>query len=98
MSKRVSDYALLLGHAWRCVDCRQDLLRDPNTTMIGYKISEEQRELVRSFDDLCFQTVDRLADAAAIDADELHGAVDHPRARLRHLGSVKGERYHISRH
>ena len=96
MANRVSDFALMIGHAWRCSECRDDLLERPELTWIGVKLTQEQRENVRNLDDAAFQTVMALAEATGLDVDELYEAIDHPRARLRHLGSVKGE-YFINR-
>lgn len=91
MARRVSDFALMMGHAWRCAECRTDLLEQPELTWIGFKLSAEQRESVREMTFDSFQTVMRMAEATGLDIDELYEAIDHPRARLRHLGSVKGE-------
>lgn len=97
MSRRVTDYALLLGHAWRCSACRASLLADPGATWIGFKLSEEQRERILAMDEDDYQTVEALARAAGLTMDELYEAIDHPRARLRHLGSVKGDAFYINR-
>jgi hypothetical protein len=94
--RRVTDYALIIGHVWRCTACRNALLTNPETTWIGYKLSEEQRERIQAMDDDDFQTATRLAEATGLSVDELYAAIDHPRARLRHLGSVKGEAYNRS--
>jgi hypothetical protein len=91
MDKRVSDLALMMAHAWRCAECRNDLIEKPELTWIGYKLSADQRECVREMTSDSFQTVTRMAEATGLDVDELHSAIDHPRARLRHLGSIKGE-------
>ena len=91
--RRVTDYALIIGHVWRCTACCADLLADPQTTWIGYKLSETQRECILGLDDDVFQTATRLAEVTGLSVDELYAAIDHPRARLRHLGSVKGEAY-----
>ena len=91
MATRVSDFALMLGHAWRCAECRTDLLEQPELTWIGVKLTTEQREDVRKLNYRSFQTVMALSEATSLDIDELYEAIDHPRARLRHLGSVKGE-------
>ena len=93
MARRVSDFALMMGHAWRCAECRTDLLERPELTWIGFKLSAEQRESVREMTFDSFQTVMRMAEATGLDIEELYEAIDHPRARLRHLGSIKGEYY-----
>ena len=91
MDRRVSDFALMIGHAWRCAECRNDLLEKPELTWIGFKLSADQRGRVLEMTVDSFQTVTRMAEATGLDIDELHLAIDHPRARLRHLGSIKGE-------
>lgn len=93
MAGRVSDFALMIGHAWRCDECRDSLLEKPELTWIGVKLSESQRDSVRTLTYFSFQTVMGLAEATGLDYDELYQAIDHPRARLRHLGSVRGESY-----
>jgi hypothetical protein len=90
MSVRVPDYALIIGHVWRCLECREALFTDPDTVWLGFKLNDEQRERIRSLDDESFQTMTRLADATGLTPKELEAAIEHPRARLRHLGSVKG--------
>lgn len=86
---RVTDYALLIGHVWRCTKCREGLLTRPEHSWIGFKVSEPQRELIRKLTDESFQTVARLAAETDIPPKELEEAIDHPRARLRHLGVIK---------
>jgi len=86
---RVSDYSLLIGHVWRCLECRELLLGRPELYWIGFKLSDEQRDLIRKLTDDSFQTMMRLADETELAPNELEEAVDHPRARLRHLGVVK---------
>lgn len=86
---RVTDYALLIGHVWRCLECRELLMGKPELYSIGFKLSEEQRERIRALVDESFQTMMGLAEATGLPARELEEAIDHPRARLRHLGVVK---------
>ncbi|MEZ4867113.1 MAG: hypothetical protein R3C14_37665 [Caldilineaceae bacterium] len=93
MSRRLRDFALLLGHAWRCSDCREALLAQPLNATVGFKLDEEQRECVLKLSDESFQTVMRLADASGLTTRELEEAIDHPRARLRHLGSLRNHSY-----
>ena len=94
--KRVTDFALIIGHVWRCSACRDALLTSPETTWIGYKLSDQERECIQEMDDVDFQTIARLVEITGLAVDEINGAIDHPRARLRHLGSVKGEGYRDS--
>lgn len=91
MSSRVTDYALLLGHVWRCPDCRAALVARPDVYWIGFKLSDLQRDAIRKLDDESFHTVMRLAELTGLSVRELDEAIDHPRARLRHLGVVKYE-------
>ncbi len=91
--KRVTDYALIIGHVWRCTACRDALLTSPEATWIGYKLSDQERECIQEMDDSDFQTIARLVETTGLDAGEINAAIDHPRARLRHLGSVKGDDY-----
>lgn len=91
MAERVPDFALLIGHAWRCTNCRDALLENPDLTWVGYKLSEDQRERIRKLTDESFQTMASLVEVTGMTARELEAAVEHPRARLRHLGSRRGD-------
>lgn len=93
MSDRVQDFALMLGHAWRCPTCREALLEQPAIMAMGYKLSGDQRERLVDLTEDAFHTTARLAEAAGLSQRELESAIEHPRARLRHLGSVKGDFY-----
>ena len=90
MTTRVRDYALLIGHAWRCTHCREGLLAEPTAACIGFKLDDEQRECIRSLTDESFNTVAKLAESTGLPIRELDEAIEHPRARLRHLA---GNRY-----
>ena len=96
MAERVTDYAMLIGHAWRCPDCRDSLLTEPEIACIGFKLNDDQREAIRSLTNDSFTTVMRLSTELDISTGALYTAIDHPRARLRHLGVVRGE-FRISR-
>jgi hypothetical protein len=86
---RVTDYALLIGHSWRCLECRENLMSRPDLYWIGFKLSDSQRDLIRKLTDESFQTLSRLSDETELTQHELDEAIDHPRARLRHLGVIK---------
>ncbi len=91
MTVRVTDFALLIGHVWRCTSCREALLAEPVQMGVGYKLSEQQRTCIANLSDEDFRTVMHLAEVTGLTTNEIDAAIDHPRARLRHLGSVKGE-------
>lgn len=91
MSERVSDFALIIGHIWRCTNCRDALLENPTGMWVGYKLSETQRECLVNLNEDDFHTMMHLAEVTGLTLREIDVAIDHPRARLRHLGSVKGE-------
>lgn len=91
MSARVQDFALMIGHVWRCTACRNALLENPEVMWMGFKLSEQQRAAILELTDDSFQTMTKLAGATGLDPKELEVAIEHPRARLRHLGSVKGD-------
>jgi hypothetical protein len=91
MGERVQDMAILIGHAWRCPDCRAALVENPDLTIVGFKLSEDQRERIRELDDDSFQTMSRLSDATGLTLSELEAGIEHPRARLRHFGSRRGD-------
>ena len=93
MSDRVQDYALLIGHAWRCLDCRAALLESPELTLVGFKLSEDQRERILELDDHSFQTMTKLSEITGLSQHELEAGIEHPRARLRHFGSRRGKYY-----
>lgn len=90
MTDRVTDFALIIGHVWRCTTCRAALLEEPAAMAVGFKLSEEQRACIASMDDDDFRTITHLASVTGLTPQEIDHAIDHPRARLRHLGSVKG--------
>lgn len=99
MSARVQDFALIIGHVWRCHDCRDELFAKPDTVWMGYKLSDDQKACIRSLDDDSFASIPRLAEVTGLNSKEIEAAIEHPRARLRHLGSVKGDyfnRHHSS--
>lgn len=89
-SVRVRDFALLIGHAWRCGRCRQVLLESPKQAWVGFKLDEQQRECILSLTEESFHTTIKLAELTGIEPHELDEAIHHPRARLRHLA---GNRY-----
>jgi len=91
MAERVSDFALIVGHVWRCTACRDALLGNPSGMGIGYKLGESQRLCLARLSEDDFRTMMQLAAVTGLRVSELEEAVDHPRARLRHLGSTKGE-------
>lgn len=97
MTDRVRDFALVIGHTWRCYECREQLIEDSVRTCRGYKLSETERTLVGELTDESFNTVTKLASETGIATQELETAIDHPHARLRHLGVYKSGRDYIQR-
>ena len=93
MSERVQDFALLIGHAWRCLDCRAVLLEQPTHTAVGFKLTQDQRERLMELTDESFQTMERLSEETGLSRAEIEAGIEHPRARLRHFGSRKGDYY-----
>ena len=89
MNGRVQDFALLIGHVWRCTDCRNALLERPEGVLIGFKLDETQRECVLKLTEESFQTTMRLIEETGLSDRELNEAIDHPRALLRHLNGAK---------
>jgi len=89
-SARVRDFALLIGHAWRCTRCREVLLDSPKSACIGFKLDETQRECILNLTEESFHTTSKLAELTGMTMHELDTAINHPRARLRHLA---GNRY-----
>lgn len=89
MTTRIRDFALVIGHAWRCYDCRDGLLFDPTRAWMGYKLSDVERKRALDLTDDSFRTVMVLAEATGLSVKELEAAIDHPHARLRHLGVSK---------
>jgi hypothetical protein len=43
---RVQDFVLLLGHLWRCSQCRAALLAQPELYSVGYKLDQSQRDCI----------------------------------------------------
>ena len=91
MADRVRDFALAVGHAWRCYDCRDSLFDEPEKAWVGYKMTEDEHQRALELTNESFQTVMKLAEATGLTVGEIEAAIDHPRARLRHLGVYKGE-------
>jgi hypothetical protein len=91
-TSRLQDYALLLGHVWRCTHCRESLLAQPELFWVGFKLDAQQRDCIKQLADDSFHTLIRLAEVSGLTVQELTVAIDHPRARLRHLS---GNRYDI---
>lgn len=82
---RTSDLAIVLGHALQCEACRQRLLEEPDRVLVGRKITATQRADLAQLGEEDFASAATLAAAAGIPMAELVDALDHPRARLRHL-------------
>ena len=91
MSDRVPDFALLIGHAWRCLECREALLENPSLTTVGFKLTQQQRERVDELADESFQSMERLSEDTGLSRSEIEAGIEHPRARLRHFGSQRGD-------
>jgi len=89
MHRRIRDFALVVGHAWRCYECRDALLADPDKSWVGYKLTDDERERALQLSNESFRTVMALADATGLTVREIELAIDHPRARLRHIGVYK---------
>lgn len=86
-SGRVRDFLIVIGHTWICMDCRDRLLQAPEATMIGHKLSEVERERILNLKEESFRTMRDLEEATGLSADEVASAIDHPRSRLRCLGT-----------
>lgn len=86
LDQRVRDYLILIGHTWICTECRQRLLAETDTMLIGHKLSEEERERMGELSEDSYRTMMELSEATGLSMDDLRLAIDHPRSRLRHLG------------
>lgn len=93
MTSRISDFALIAGHTWRCYECRDILLAHPEKTCRGYKLTDGEKEAVGELSEDDYQTVMALAEATGVQVRDLEQAIDHPHARLRHLGSYRNHNY-----
>jgi hypothetical protein len=82
---RISDLAVLLGHAMQCEMCRERLLAAPERATVGRKLTADQRERLLQITAEDFENSQTLATAAGLSPQELREGIDHPRARLRHL-------------
>jgi hypothetical protein len=56
-------------------------------------LSEDQKTRIRALNDEAFASILRLAEVTGLNSKEIEAAIEHPRARLRHLGSVRGDYY-----
>ncbi len=86
LDQRVRDYLILIGHTWICTNCRQRLLTETDTMLIGHKLSDDERERINELNEESYRTMMELSDATGLTMDDLRLAIDHPRSRLRHLG------------
>lgn len=86
ITARARDFLILIGHTWICIDCRRKLLEDTQATVVGYKLTDVERERLQELTEESFRTMMELAAATGLSSDEVAAAVDHPRSRLRHLG------------
>jgi predicted TPR repeat methyltransferase len=69
------------------MDCRSNLLENTEATLIGHKLTEFERERLMELTETSFRTMMDLEAATGLSADEVSLAIDHPRSRLRHLGT-----------
>lgn len=97
MTDRIRDFALVIGHTWRCYECRELLIEDAVRTCRGYKLSDDERVMAAELVEETFNTVEKLAEKTGITTKELEKAIDHPHARLRHLGVYKSGHDYIQR-
>lgn len=97
MTERIRDFALVIGHVWRCYECRDRLIEDSVRTCRGYKLTEAERIMASTLTDESFSTVMILAQETGLSTQDLEKAIDHPHARLRHLGIYKSGHSYIQR-
>ena len=83
---RISDFDVAVGHLWHCDQCRRSFLSDPSSVMIGLKLSPDQRNVLNNLAAEPETLLDRLQHAWPTDDAAFERAINHPRARLRHLG------------
>lgn len=88
---RVSDYQILVGHLWQCVECREAFLANPQAMLVGLKLSDEQKNILHEFSKTPFKLLERLHSENGLTEAAFQVAVNHPRARLRHLGTRKAD-------
>lgn len=86
---RISDYQILVGHLWQCLECREAFLSDPRSMMAGLKLTREQTAILQEFANSPYTLIDRLQGGTGLAEADFQTAVAHPRARLRHLGVRK---------
>ena len=91
MSERIRDYLIVIGHLWIGDECREALFENPSSVLIGFKLTKDERERLYNLTDASFSSMELLAAATGLDSDELRGAIDHPRSRMRHLTTRKRE-------
>ena len=66
---------------------------DARVTSFDVRLSDDQKSRIRALTDDSFASILRLTEATGLNNKEIEAAIEHPRARLRHLGSVKGDYY-----
>lgn len=92
MADRIRDYLIVVGHLWIGDECRDAFLQNPRSTLIGFKLSEDERERLLQLTNDSFLSHQILSDATGISLAELDEAITHPRSRMRHLLARKANR------
>ncbi|MBP7963472.1 MAG: hypothetical protein KBG20_13180 [Caldilineaceae bacterium] len=89
MSERIRDYLIVVGHLWIGDECRDAFFKNPNSVLIGFKLTQDEKERLHKLTDASFSSMELLVEATGLEYDELREAIDHPRARMRHLTTRK---------
>ena len=91
MSERIRDYLIVVGHLWIGDECRDAFFKNPSSVLIGFKLSQDEKERLHKLTEASFSSMELLVEATGLHYDELREAIDHPRSRMRHLISRKRE-------
>ena len=86
---RIPDFDLAVGHLWHCDQCRRSFLENPASIMIGLKLDAAQRSTLHKLAANPDTLLDQLQHVWPMDDAAFQRAISHPRARLRHLGSIR---------
>ena len=89
MSERIRDYLIVIGHLWIGDECRDAFFENPSSVLIGFKLTQDEKERLHNLTEASFSSMELLVEATGLHYDDLREAIDHPRARMRHLTTRK---------
>jgi hypothetical protein len=83
MSRRT--YLIIIAHTHACTLCRGRLLNDPEATLAGHALSDDEKTILSELKSESYLTPDTLTRATSISNAELEAYRDEGVVRLRHI-------------